>query len=256
MPLNLFYTMVQKSQKWPKTQIKGGGPALRLIFRPALCGGHPQLWIPAQREAIIAAWSLILLAQQHKDAHFDSSPTGALERLDCQTCLFSNHARPNLGLTIARLLSAPVVDCLLSFWKFPFFFLLFVHCKWILQEHLWTSVAVQLQQKDNFSCQVCPACNGKIEPWRRITFSSSALAAESRGRHVFLEAKETSWSGYFGSVSDTTMCPPVFFSLVDVLHGWSDDMRSKHSQRDWPWAPGGVRRRRACTRPLMSRGWT
>ena len=30
MPLHLFYTMVQKSQKWPKTQIKGGGggPAL------------------------------------------------------------------------------------------------------------------------------------------------------------------------------------------------------------------------------------
>ena len=28
MPLNFFYTMVQKSQKWPKTQIKGGGPAL------------------------------------------------------------------------------------------------------------------------------------------------------------------------------------------------------------------------------------
>ena len=29
MPLNLLYTMVQKSQKWPKTQIKGGGgPAL------------------------------------------------------------------------------------------------------------------------------------------------------------------------------------------------------------------------------------
>ena len=28
MPLILFYTMVQKSQKWPKTQIKGGGPAL------------------------------------------------------------------------------------------------------------------------------------------------------------------------------------------------------------------------------------
>ena len=24
MPLNVFYTMVQKSQKWPKTQIKGG----------------------------------------------------------------------------------------------------------------------------------------------------------------------------------------------------------------------------------------
>ena len=30
MPLYLFYTMVQKSQKWPKTQIRGGGPALRL----------------------------------------------------------------------------------------------------------------------------------------------------------------------------------------------------------------------------------
>ena len=28
MPLNLFYTMVQNSQTWPKTQIKGG-PALR-----------------------------------------------------------------------------------------------------------------------------------------------------------------------------------------------------------------------------------
>ena len=27
MPLDFFYTMVQKSQKWPKTQIKGG-PAL------------------------------------------------------------------------------------------------------------------------------------------------------------------------------------------------------------------------------------
>ena len=24
MPLDLFYTIVQKSQKWPKTQIKGG----------------------------------------------------------------------------------------------------------------------------------------------------------------------------------------------------------------------------------------
>ena len=30
MPLYFFYTMVQKSQKWPKTQIKGGGPALSL----------------------------------------------------------------------------------------------------------------------------------------------------------------------------------------------------------------------------------
>ena len=37
MPLNLFYTMVQKSQKWPKTQIKGGsclkaGPPLEAIL--------------------------------------------------------------------------------------------------------------------------------------------------------------------------------------------------------------------------------
>ena len=27
MPLNFFYTTVQKSQKWPKTQIKGGPAA-------------------------------------------------------------------------------------------------------------------------------------------------------------------------------------------------------------------------------------
>ena len=31
MPLYLFYTMVQKSKKWPKTQIKGG-PALKSQF--------------------------------------------------------------------------------------------------------------------------------------------------------------------------------------------------------------------------------
>ena len=30
MPLYLFYTIVQKGQKWPKTQIKGG-PALNRI---------------------------------------------------------------------------------------------------------------------------------------------------------------------------------------------------------------------------------
>ena len=35
MPLNLFYTMVQKSQKWPKTQIKGG---------PALTSGLGIIW--------------------------------------------------------------------------------------------------------------------------------------------------------------------------------------------------------------------
>ena len=31
MPLYLFYTIVQKSQKWPRTQIKGGGPALNTL---------------------------------------------------------------------------------------------------------------------------------------------------------------------------------------------------------------------------------
>ena len=30
MPLDPFYTMVQKSQKWPKTQIKGGGYCLKM----------------------------------------------------------------------------------------------------------------------------------------------------------------------------------------------------------------------------------
>ena len=33
MSLYLFYAMVQKSQKWPKTQIKGGGPALNSPLR-------------------------------------------------------------------------------------------------------------------------------------------------------------------------------------------------------------------------------
>ena len=34
MPLKLFYTMVQKSQNWPKTQIKGGGgPALKCTVK-------------------------------------------------------------------------------------------------------------------------------------------------------------------------------------------------------------------------------
>ena len=37
MPLNLFYTMVQKSQKWPKTQIKGGGSCLKRAKTPGEC---------------------------------------------------------------------------------------------------------------------------------------------------------------------------------------------------------------------------
>ena len=40
MPLDLFYTMVQKSQKWPKTQIKGG-PALKEIFFELFDKGRP-----------------------------------------------------------------------------------------------------------------------------------------------------------------------------------------------------------------------
>ena len=42
MPLNLFYTMVQKSQKWPKTQIKGG-PALIFLFTSRF--RHPIYWL-------------------------------------------------------------------------------------------------------------------------------------------------------------------------------------------------------------------
>ena len=31
MPLNLLYTMVQKGQKWPKTQIKGGSCLFAIV---------------------------------------------------------------------------------------------------------------------------------------------------------------------------------------------------------------------------------
>ena len=34
MPLYFFYTMVQKSQKWPKTQIKGGS-CLKCLWKDA-----------------------------------------------------------------------------------------------------------------------------------------------------------------------------------------------------------------------------
>ena len=36
-PLYLLYTMVQKSQKWPKTQIQGGGPALIVFQLVSVC---------------------------------------------------------------------------------------------------------------------------------------------------------------------------------------------------------------------------
>ena len=38
MPLNLFYTMVQKRQKWPKTPKSRGGPALKSIFGRTVIG--------------------------------------------------------------------------------------------------------------------------------------------------------------------------------------------------------------------------
>ena len=54
MPLNLFYTMVQKSQKWPKTQIKGGSCLNPLSAKPSF-----QLWYPGgQRlKVIFFSWS-------------------------------------------------------------------------------------------------------------------------------------------------------------------------------------------------------
>ena len=45
MPLYLFYTMVQKSRKWPKTQIKGGGG-------PALMHGWTVLPIEKRNQSI------------------------------------------------------------------------------------------------------------------------------------------------------------------------------------------------------------
>ena len=53
MPLNLFYTMVQKSQKWPKTQIRGGGSCLKT---EAVDHNYflSQLIIPATR---VVVWS-------------------------------------------------------------------------------------------------------------------------------------------------------------------------------------------------------
>ena len=54
MPLNLFYTMVQKSQKWPKSQIKGGGgPALRQDPLEAI------LVIFGRRALIFFVWKLL-----------------------------------------------------------------------------------------------------------------------------------------------------------------------------------------------------
>ena len=43
MPLYLLYTMVQKSQKWPKTQIKGGGEC-KQEWKIAKCECHNIEW--------------------------------------------------------------------------------------------------------------------------------------------------------------------------------------------------------------------
>ena len=40
MPLNLFYTKVQKSQKWPKTQIKGGGVLPQVRYASVINTGN------------------------------------------------------------------------------------------------------------------------------------------------------------------------------------------------------------------------
>ena len=54
MPLNLFYTMVQKSQKWPKTQIKGG-PALKCQDDGATIR-QQLLFKVAQNKSIVRPW--------------------------------------------------------------------------------------------------------------------------------------------------------------------------------------------------------
>ena len=50
MPLYVVYTMVQKSQKWPKTQIKGG-PALKAIHT------HPQAWNDSVKDEVSTSCS-------------------------------------------------------------------------------------------------------------------------------------------------------------------------------------------------------
>ena len=59
MPLNLFYTMVQKSQEWPKTQIKGGPALRRFAAVSPFCFGYP-----AQPD--IASWRIRIIHN-----HFD-----------------------------------------------------------------------------------------------------------------------------------------------------------------------------------------
>ena len=54
MPLYFFYTMVQKSQKWPKTQIKGGGPALTRLMLYGVWRPFDRLIFPASNMLRVA----------------------------------------------------------------------------------------------------------------------------------------------------------------------------------------------------------
>ena len=63
MPLYLFYTMVQKSQKWPKTQIKGG-PALKQHLKcvtPYLLPFEYKWKVPKSLGKLIFLYNLIWL---------------------------------------------------------------------------------------------------------------------------------------------------------------------------------------------------
>ena len=50
MPLNLFYTMVQKSQKWPKTQIKGVGSCLNQHKKDKKSFSSKQIFMEGKRQ--------------------------------------------------------------------------------------------------------------------------------------------------------------------------------------------------------------
>ena len=70
MPLNLFYTMVQKSQKWPKTQIKGGGgPALNTRKHTFLSSPQLSVTCPAN-----GAWAHCAIVSKVEWSHFGLPP--------------------------------------------------------------------------------------------------------------------------------------------------------------------------------------
>ena len=56
MPLNLFYTMVQKSQKWPKTQIKGGSCLNFIVCRPYLTDFRETTFILTEGRCFQVSW--------------------------------------------------------------------------------------------------------------------------------------------------------------------------------------------------------